>query len=181
MGNHPHLQQWIERDLETYLQRDFASQDYVGVLMHSRGFQAAVAYRMAHVLLKEGHSFTAKWLSCRIADVYAIDIHPAAEIGSGLVIDHGQGLVIGETASIGDNVFLFHNVTLGGTGRVGGDRHPKVGSNVVIGAGATLLGNIKVGDHAVIAAGAVVLKDVPPGSTVAGIPAKLKGKANKIQ
>ncbi len=181
LTNNAELKDTFKRDLTSYFERDFACTHYFEVLFFFRGYQALQAYRFSHELFKKGNSTTAKWLQNRIFETYAIDIHPAAKIGKGLVIDHGIGVVIGETCEIEDDVFIFHNVTLGGTGKTEGKRHPKICSNVVIGAGATILGNITIGAHSNIAAGAVVLKDTAPGITVAGIPAKPKGKANKIQ
>ncbi|TRX61407.1 serine O-acetyltransferase [Fulvivirga sp. M361] len=175
------LSKIIEQDLVAYFERDFACKYYVEVLFFFTGFQALEAFRIAHELWSEKSDFTARWIHKRVSEVYSVDIHPAADIGSGLVIDHGIGVVIGETCKIGNNVFIFHNVTLGGTGRSDGARHPEIGSNVVIGTGATILGNIKIGENSVIAAGAVVLNDVPENTTVAGVPAKHIGKANKIQ
>lgn len=175
------LEEVFSKDLEVYFQRDFACEHYFEVLLFFRGYQALAAYRFAHLFHQEGKNLTAKYLQNRIFEAFAIDIHPAAQIGVGLVIDHGIGVVIGETCKIENNVFIFHNVTLGGTGKSSGDRHPKIHANVVIGAGATILGNITIGEGANIAAGAVVLKDVPPQTTVAGIPAQIKGKANKVQ
>lgn len=177
----PAIETSYATDLHQYYTRDFACDTYLEALCFFRGFQALAAYRLAHQLYVTDQALTAKWLQNRIFEKFAIDIHPAAIIDKGLVIDHGIGVVIGETCQIEENVFIFHNVTLGGTGKTQGDRHPKIGSEVVIGAGATLLGNIKVGKGANIAAGAVVLKDVPPQTTVAGIPAKIKGKANQVQ
>jgi len=171
----------FEVDLRAYFDRDFAIQSYLEVLLLSRGFMAVSAHRLAHVLWQSGQRLSAQWINRRVAELWGIDLHPAARIGRGLVIDHGMGTVVGETSVIGDHVFLFHNVTLGGTGPAAGDRHPKVGNHVVIGTGATLLGNLHIGDHAVIAAGSVVLKDVPPNTTVAGIPAKVKGPARELQ
>ncbi|MBX2871685.1 MAG: hypothetical protein KTR30_06290 [Saprospiraceae bacterium] len=171
----------LEKDLQNYYERDFACQSLLEALLLHRGFHALVSHRFAHLFWKQGQKPLAKWLANRTAELWGADIHPAAKIGVGLVIDHCSGVVIGETSEIGQNAFLFHNVTLGGTGRTSGDRHPKVGNHVVIGTGATVLGNIKVGDHAVIAAGAMVLLDVPQGVMVAGVPAKVKGRANAVQ
>jgi len=181
MGQNLDVTRYFAADLEQYYTRDFACHTYLEALCFFRGFQALAAYRMAHQFYQEGKTLTAKWLQNRIFEKFAIDIHPAATIAQGLVIDHGIGVVIGETCEIGENVFIFHNVTLGGTGKTEGDRHPKIGAEVVIGAGATVLGNIRVGKGANIAAGAVVLKEVPAYTTVAGIPAQIKGKASSIQ
>lgn len=171
----------LEQDVENYYQRDFACESRLEALLFHRGFQALASFRFAHAFWCTGKRLRSKWLANRAAELWGVDIHPAATIGAGLVMDHCMGIVIGETSEVGDNVFLFHNVTLGGTGRTDGDRHPKVGSDVVIGTGATVLGNIRVGDKAVIAAGAMVLEDVPAGMMVAGIPAKVKGPAKVVQ
>lgn len=130
---------------------------------------------MAHRLWTEARRPLALALSSRIADVFAVDIHPAAKIGKGILFDHATGVVVGETAVIGNNVSILHHVTLGGTGKVGGDRHPKIGDGVLIGAGATILGNVKIGEGAKIGAGSVVLIDVPPRTTAVGNPARLVG------
>lgn len=177
----PNVEATITQDLIATYERDFACQSYLEVLLLYRGFHAVTAYRLSHEFWKLEAYYTARWINKRISELYSVDIHPAAEIAGGLVIDHCLGIVIGETCKIDQNVFLFHNVTLGGTGRAAGDRHPKIRSNVVIGSGAIILGNITIGDHAVVAAGAVVLRDVAANTTVAGVPARVKGKANKLQ
>ncbi len=175
------LNSLLEKDLRKYLERDFACQSLVEALLFHRGFHTLASHRFAHLFWEEDQKYLSIWLANRAAELWGADIHPAAKIGVGLVIDHCIGIVIGETCKIGEDVFLFHNVTLGGTGHAKGDRHPKIGDHVVIGAGATILGNIQVGSHAVIAAGAMVLKEVPTRSMVAGLPAKVKGVANPIQ
>jgi serine O-acetyltransferase len=131
---------------------------------------------VAHWLWNKGRCGVAAYLQNRISEVFGVDIHPAARIGSGVMIDHGTGVVIGETAVVEDNVSLLHEVTLGGTGKESGDRHPKVHRGVLIGAGAKILGNIEIGAGAKVAACSVVLKDVPPHTTVAGIPARVVGR-----
>lgn len=175
------IQEAVIADLEMYYERDYACKSYLEALLLFRGFQAVTAYRIARKLLQNQQLLTAKYLQNRIAEIYAMDIHPNAKLGKGIVVDHGMGLVIGETTEIGDRAFIFHNVTLGGTGHEGGDRHPKIKDNVFIGAGATILGNIIIHDHVNIAAGSVVTKEVPPQTTVAGIPAKVIGKAKSLQ
>ena len=130
-------------------------------------------YRRAHKHYLKGHSFRARYISQKAARKTGIEIHPGATIGRRLVIDHGTGIVIGETTEIGDDVLIYQGVTLGGTGKDIGKRHPTVGNNVMISAGAKVLGPIKIGDNSRVAAGAVVLKDVPPNSTVVGVPAKV--------
>ena len=135
------------------------------------------AYRVGHWLWTRGRRDLAYLIQARVSEVFGVDIHPAATIGKGLMIDHAHSIVVGETASIGDNVSMLHSVTLGGTGKEDDDRHPKIGDGVLIGAGAKVLGNIKVGNCSRIAAGSVVLQEVPPCKTVAGVPAKIVGEA----
>lgn len=173
----PHLGQIFRADLNAVLDRDPACSRLIEPLMYFKGFHALVTHRFAHELWKEGRRDLAFYLQSQSSRIFSVDIHPAARIGQGIMIDHATGVVIGETASIGDNTSLLHNVTLGGSGKETGDRHPKVGSNVMIGAGAKVLGNIQVGDCARIAAGSVVLRDVAPCTTVAGVPAKYVGPA----
>ena len=150
-------------------------------LLYFKGFHALETQRFAHSLWRAGRKDFALYLQSQSSMVFNIDIHPAAKIGRGIMFDHGSGIVIGETAEIGDNSSLLHGVTLGGSGKEMGDRHPKVGRGVMIGAGAKILGNIHVGDCARIAAGSVVLKDVPPKTTVAGVPARVIGEAGCSQ
>ena len=138
---------------------------------------AIQSYRLAHRLWLDGRHDLALFLQMRCSEVFGVDIHPAALVGQGIMIDHAHSIVIGETAAIGNDVSMLHSVTLGGTGKEGGDRHPKIGDGVLIGAGAKVLGNINVGQCSRIAAGSVVLKDVPPCTTVAGIPARIIGEA----
>ncbi len=134
-------------------------------------------HRLAHWLLNRGRRDFALYLQSRSSSVFQTDINPAARIGKGIFLDHATGLVVGETAVIGDNVSILHGVTLGGTGKEGSDRHPKIGNGVLIGAGAKILGNIQIGNCSRVAAGSVVLKEVPPKTTVAGVPAKVVGEA----
>ncbi len=175
------IKEQIITDLNAYYDRDFACETYLEVILFYRGFQAVSAYRIARSFYLDDQKLTAKYFQNRIFEVYAMDIHPGAKLGKGVVVDHGIGLVIGETSEIGDNAFIFHNVTLGGTGHEGGDRHPKIKNNVFIGAGATILGNIIINDNVNIAAGSIVTKDVQTNTTVAGIPAKVIGQAKKLQ
>ncbi|MCH6255530.1 serine O-acetyltransferase [Puniceicoccaceae bacterium K14] len=140
-----------------------------------KGFSALSSYRFAHYLWHENRRELALYLQSLISKTFGVDIHPAARIGKGILIDHATGVVIGETAVVGNNVSLLHNVTLGGTGKECGDRHPKVGDGVLIAAGAKVLGNIKIGDGAKVGAGSVVLRDVRPHCTVVGVPAKNLG------
>jgi serine O-acetyltransferase len=166
----------IRRDLTAVLERDPAARGMAQPFLHFKGFHALQSYRIAHWLWQEGRHPLALYLQSRISEAFAVDIHPAAVIGKGILIDHGTSVVIGETAVVGDDVSLLHEVTLGGTGKESGDRHPKVRSGVLIGAGAKILGNVRIGDGSKIAAGSVVLNEVPPHSTVAGIPARVVGR-----
>jgi serine O-acetyltransferase len=166
----------IRADLLAARTRDPAAQGYAQPFLHYKGFHALQAYRVTHWLWEQGRHAIAAHLQNRISEVFGVDIHPAARIGSGILIDHGTGVVIGETAVVEDNVSMLHEVTLGGTGKESGDRHPKVRRGVLIGAGAKILGNIEIGIGAKVAACSVVLKDVPPHTTVAGIPARVVAK-----
>ena len=142
-------------------------------------FRAIINYRVAHKLYLNKHYFLARWVSQRSARKTGIEIHPGATIGKGLFIDHGHGVIIGETAIVGDNVTLYQGVTLGGTGKETGKRHPTLGNNVMVGSGAKILGPFTVGDNSKIAAGAVVLSEVPPNSTCVGVPARIVKINNK--
>jgi serine O-acetyltransferase len=163
----------VAADLAAVKERDPACPDYLHVLLNLKGFQALQTYRVAHALWRGGRSELAFALASQASLAFAIDIHPAARIGAGVMLDHGTGVVIGETTVIEDNVSILQNVTLGGTGKEHGDRHPKIRSGVLIGAGATILGNIEIGTMSKVAAGSVVLKPVPPHCTVAGVPARI--------
>ena len=164
-------------DLVAVTERDPACNSFIQPLLFFKGFQAIQAYRVGHWLWKAGRKDIAYYFQSRISEVFNLDIHPAAVIGHGIMIDHAHSIVIGETAVVGNNVSMLHSVTLGGTGKQDDDRHPKIGDGVLIGAGAKVLGNIKVGHSSRIAAGSVVLHDVPPCKTVAGVPAKIVGSA----
>lgn len=176
-GSDPTLGQQARADLVAIYERDPACHRYLQPILFFKGFQAVQAYRVAHSLWEAGRRDMALFIQMRVSEVFSIDIHPAAKIGKGLMIDHGHAIVIGETAVVGDNVSLLHSVTLGGTGKEDGDRHPKIGDGVLIGAGAKVLGNIHVGDRSRVAAGSVVLQDVPCCKTVAGVPARVVGDA----
>lgn len=165
-------------DVAAVVERDPACSSYCSALLYFKGFQALQVHRIAHALWKRGQKVIALTLQSRVSEVYAMDIHPAAQIGCGLLIDHGTGVVIGETAVVGKNVSILQNVTLGGTGKEVGDRHPKIHDNVLIGASATVLGNITIGKGSQVAAGSLVLKPVPPHTMVAGSPAKEVGKVS---
>ncbi|MBI2719195.1 MAG: serine O-acetyltransferase [Rhizobiales bacterium] len=162
--------------LATY-ERDPACHRYVDPLLYFKGYQAIQTYRMAHRLWEMGRKDFAYYLQSRSSIIASVDIHPAARIGKGLMVDHGHDIVIGETAVVEDNVSIMQGVTLGGTGKDEGDRHPKVRWGVLVGAGAKILGNIEIGHCSRIAACSVVLHDVPPNTTVAGVPAKVVGRA----
>ena len=164
-------------DLVAVTERDPACNSFIQPLLFFKGFQAIQANRVGHWLWKAGRKDMAYYFQSRISEVFNLDIHPAAVIGHGIMIDHAHSIVIGETAVVGNNVSMLHSVTLGGTGKQDDDRHPKIGDGVLIGAGAKVLGNIKVGHSSRIAAGSVVLHDVPPCKTVAGVPAKIVGSA----
>lgn len=169
----PRLVTVAEADLKAVFERDPACKGYVQPFLFFKGFQALQTQRVAHWLWAQGRETIAHYLQSRTSEIFQVDIHPATRIGSGVFIDHGTGIVIGETAVIGDDVSLLQGVTLGGTGAERGDRHPKIGKGVLLGAGAKVLGNITIGDYAKIASGSVVLKPVPPHCTAAGVPARL--------
>lgn len=163
----------IKEELASIKERDPAATSGLEVALLYSGFHAVLAYRVAHILHTHGHVLGARVISQGAKFLTGIEIHPGAKIGKGLFIDHGSGVVIGETAEIGDNCTLYQGVTLGGTGKDVGKRHPTLGNNVMIGAGAKVLGPFRIGDNSKIAANAVVLSEVPPDSTAVGIPAKV--------
>lgn len=171
----------VRRDLEAVVDRDPAARGLAQPFLNFKGFHALQSYRVANWLWSQGREQLALYLQNRISEVFDVDIHPAASIGKGILIDHGTSVVIGETAVVGDDVSLLHEVTLGGNGNVSGDRHPKVGNGVLIGAGAKILGNVLIGAGSKVTAGSVVLNDVPPHCTVAGIPAKVVGTPNSFK
>lgn len=170
------IQEAIRKDLEAVTRRDPASRGISEPFLHYKGFHALESYRVSHWLWETGRHALACYLQNRISEVFAVDIHPAAKIGKGILIDHATSVVIGETSVVEDDVSLLHEVTLGGTGKTTGDRHPKVRRGVLIGAGAKILGNVEIGEGSKVAAGSVVLTDVPPHTTVAGVPAVVVGK-----
>jgi serine O-acetyltransferase len=169
----PELLAIAEDDLKAVFERDPACKGYVQPFLFFKGFQALQTQRVAHWLWGQGRETLAFYLQSRMSELFQVDIHPATRIGRGVFVDHGTGIVIGETAVIGDEVSMLQGVTLGGTGAERGDRHPKIGKGVLLGAGAKVLGNITIGDYAKIASGSVVLKPVPKGCTAAGVPARL--------
>jgi serine O-acetyltransferase len=163
----------IRKDLQAVFERDPAATSKLEVILTYAGFHALLAYRFAHWLREKGVPFVPRVISQVARWLTGIEIHPAARIGTGFFIDHGMGVVIGETAEIGDHVTLFQGVTLGGTGKERGKRHPTVGNHVVVGAGAKILGGIRIGDNVKVGANSVVLKSVPANSTVTGVPARI--------
>ena len=167
--------QSIRRDIEAAYERDAACQYYLMPLIYFKGFQALQLYRVAHWLWQKERFALALFFQNSISERFTVDIHPAARMGSGIMIDHATGLVIGETAVVGDDVSILHSVTLGGSGCQQGDRHPKIGHGVLLAAGAKVLGNITVGDGVKVGAGSLVLESVPDHVTVAGVPAKIVG------
>lgn len=181
LRDHPVIGEAARADLAATLERDPACHRAIEPLLYFKGYQAIQTHRFAHAMLKSGRRDFALYLQSRASQVFQVDINPAVPIGKGIMLDHGTGLVIGETAVVGDNVSMLQNVTLGGTGKSDQDRHPKIGNGVLIGAGAKVLGNIIVGDCSRIGAGSVVLKEVPPRTTVAGVPAKVIGEAGCAQ
>ncbi len=177
LENNPEIGEAMRVDLAATIERDPAVERAVVPILYFKGFHALQTHRFANSLQIEGRRDFALYLQSRSSQVFQVDINPAVKIGRGIMFDHGTGIVIGETATIGDNTSVLQGVTLGGTGKESGDRHPKVGADVLIGAGAKILGNIKIGRGARVAAGSVVLKDVPAHKTVAGVPAKIVGSS----
>jgi len=172
----PSIGQSMRADIRAIRDRDPAAKRFSEPFLYFKGFHALQTHRVAHWLWHEGREALALFLQNRTSEVFGVDIHPAARVGNGILIDHATSVVVGETAIIEDNVSILHEVTLGGTGKAEGDRHPKVRHGVLIGAGAKILGNVEVGRGAKVGAGSVVLEDVPPHCTVAGVPAKIIGR-----
>lgn len=167
----------IKEEIQIIRERDPAIHSSMEVFLYP-GFKAMMHYRVAHKLYEKQHYFLARYVSQRGVRKTGIEIHPGAKIGKGFFIDHGNGVIIGETAIIGDNVTLYQGVTLGGTGKEHGKRHPTIGNNVMISAGAKVLGSFKIGDNSKIGAGSVVLSEVPPNSTVVGVPGRVVKRNN---
>jgi serine O-acetyltransferase len=167
----------VRVDIQAYYDRDPACDRFLMPILYFKGFHAIQTHRLAHWLWHNGRRDFALYLQSRSSSVFQTDIHPASRLGQGIFIDHATGLVIGETAVVGDDVSILHGVTLGGTGKAGGDRHPKIRRGVLIGAGAKILGNIEIGSCSKIASGSVVLSAVPSNKTVAGVPARIVGEA----
>lgn len=178
--HHPVILQHVASDMIAVNERDPACPDVLTPLLYFKGLQALVCYRVGHFLWNEGRTEFALYLQSLISETFSVDIHPAARIGCGILLDHATGFVAGETAVIESNVSILHEVTLGGTGKERGDRHPKIRSGVLLGAGAKILGNVEIGEGAKVGAGSVVLKDVPPHTSVAGVPAQIIGKASEV-
>ena len=166
----------VRADLLAVEERDSACHELYVPFLYFKGFHALQTHRVAHCLWQNGRKPLALFFQNRMSTEFGVDIHPAARLGKGIMLDHATGLVIGETAVVGNNVSILQSVTLGGTGKDVGDRHPKIGDGVLISAGAKILGNIRVGEGAKVGAGSVVLEDVPPHTTVAGVPAKIVGR-----
>ncbi len=173
----PKVIERIRHDIVAIRERDPACKNHLVALLYFKGFHALTCYRVSHYLWNQGREDLALYFQSLISEVFAVDIHPAARFGCGILLDHATSFVAGETAVVENNVSILHEVTLGGTGKERGDRHPKVRHGVLIGAGAKLLGNIEIGEGAKIGAGSVVLQNVPPHTTVAGVPAVIVGKS----
>lgn len=173
----PAVGEAVRADLSAVFHRDPACHSYVQAFLFFKGFHALQSHRVAHWLWRGGRSWMAYFFQNRVSDLFAVDIHPAARFGRGIFMDHATGVVVGETAVIEDDVSMLHGVLLGGTGKEREDRHPKVRRGVLIGSGAKILGNIEIGEYSRVGAGSVVLKPVPPRTTVAGVPARVIGKA----
>lgn len=171
---------YVKQEIAVIRDRDPAIKSSMEVFLYP-SFKAIMRYRLAHKLYLNKHYFLARYISQRTARKTGIEIHPGAKIGEGLFIDHGHGVVIGETAIIGNNVTMYQGVTLGGTGKEQGKRHPTVGNNVLIGAGAKILGSFTIGDNSKIGAGSVVLENVPPNSTVVGVPGRIVNLNNQTE
>jgi serine O-acetyltransferase len=167
----------VRVDIQAYFDRDPACDRFLMPVLYFKGFHAIQTHRLAHWLWGQGRKDFALYLQSRSSAIFQTDIHPAARLGKGIFIDHATGLVVGETAVVEDDVSMLHGVTLGGTGKAGGDRHPKIRHGVLVGAGAKILGNIEIGHCTKVAAGSVVLQSVPNNKTVAGVPARIVGEA----
>ncbi|MEO1786199.1 MAG: serine O-acetyltransferase EpsC [Pseudomonadota bacterium] len=173
----PDLVEAAELDMWATLDRDPACRGLLQPFLFFKGFLAVQSQRVAHKYWRQGRETLAFYFQSRVSELFGVDAHPAARLGTGLMLDHATAITIGETAVVGNNCSLLHGVTLGGTGKEVGDRHPKIGNGVLLSVGAKVLGNITIGDEAKVAAGSVVLKDVPSRCTVAGVPARMVGGA----
>ncbi len=172
------IMSYVKEEIKVIRERDPAIKSNSEVFLYP-SFKAILSYRVAHKLYKKKHYFLARWISQRAVRKTGIEIHPGATIGKGLFIDHGSGVIIGETAELGDNVTLYQGVTLGGTGKEQGKRHPTLKDNVMVSAGAKVLGSFTIGENSKIGAGSVVLKEVPPNCTVVGVPGRIVKKDDK--
>lgn len=177
LADEPVLAEIFRVDIVAVYDRDPACGRFLEPVLYFKGFHALQTHRLANWLWRQGRHDFALYLQSRASEVFQVDIHPAVPVGRGIFIDHGTGLVVGGTAVIEDDVSILQGVTLGGTGKEDGDRHPKIRRGVLIGAGAKILGNLEIGHCSRVAAGSVVLRDIPPNTTVAGVPAKVVGKA----
>lgn len=177
MAEAPEIGEAVRADLSAVFERDPACDKHLDAFLFYKGFLALQSHRVAHLLWKQGRASLALFLQSRVSELFGVDIHPAARLGRGIMMDHATAIVIGETAVVEDDVSILHGVTLGGTGKETGDRHPKIRRGVLISAGVTILGNIEVGEYSRVGAGSVVLKPVPPGCTVVGVPARVVGCA----
>lgn len=175
----PSICESMVKDILAHRERDPACNQYSTPLLYFKGFHALQAHRISHELWLQGRQYLAFYLQNKTSQQFGVDIHPGAKVGSGIMLDHATGLVIGETAVLGNDISILHSVTLGGIGCEAGHRHPKVEDGVLISVGAKILGNITVGEGARIAAGSVVLSDVPPYTTIAGVPGQIVGKASE--
>jgi serine O-acetyltransferase len=176
MRSDPNIEIAMLEDISACVERDAACEEYLTPLLHYKGFHALQAYRIGHWLWRKNRHPLALYFQNRVSEIFAVDIHPAANIGCGIMIDHATGVIVGETTVIENDVSMLHSVTLGGSGYSKGKRHPTIRRGVMIGAGSKILGNIEVGEAAKVAAGSLVRKSVPSHSTVAGVPAKVVGK-----
>lgn len=175
LADDPTISRCMQADICAWYDRDPACDQYLTPFLYFKGFHALQSHRIAHWLWRRGRHTLALYFQSRVSEQFAVDIHPAANFGCGIMIDHATGLVVGETCVVEDDVSILHSVTLGGSGCGGGDRHPKIGRGVMIGAGAKVLGPINIGAGVKVAAGSLVLRDVPEHATVAGVPARIVG------
>jgi serine O-acetyltransferase len=173
LASDPAISAAMRADLSAVFERDPACHAYLEAFLYYKGFLALQAHRIAHWLWNQDRKWMALFFQSRVSQLFSVDIHPAARLGRGIMLDHGTGIVIGETAVVEDDVSIMQDVTLGGTGKEAGDRHPKIRRGVLLSLGAKILGNIEIGEYSRIGAGSVVLKSVPAGCTAVGVPAKL--------
>lgn len=175
IADNPEIGACFRADLSAVFDRDPACNRFLEPLLYFKGFHALATHRFAHELYRAGRRDFSFYLQSQASRIFSVDIHPGATFGKGIMLDHANGFVVGETAAVGDNCSFLHAVTLGGSGKESGDRHPKIGDNVLLAAGCKVLGNISIGHCSKVAAGSVVLRDVPNNKTVAGVPAKIVG------